>query len=123
MVQAVNNGAGSQEQQGLEKRVGHQVKDAGGERPHTQGEKHVADLTDGGVGQDTFDIVLCQGGKSRQQQRGHADPGHCLQGGRSQQEQLIITGDQVHTRGDHGGGVDQGTHWRGAGHSIGQPGV
>ena len=56
----VNHAAGREEQQALEECVGHQVKDARGVGPDAQAEKHVAELRDGGVGEDFFDVGLHQ---------------------------------------------------------------
>ena len=43
--------------------------------------------------------------------------------GEALQEHAVEAGDQVDAGHDHGGGVDQGRHRRGAGHGVGQPGV
>ena len=56
----VNHAAGREEEQALEESVRHQVKDAGGVGPDSQAEKHVAELRDGGVGEDFLDVGLHQ---------------------------------------------------------------
>ena len=123
VVQAVNDGTGGEKQQGFEKGVGHQVEDPGTESANAHCQEHVADLADGGISQDAFDVVLRQSGKSSQQQGEHTYPGNHFQCRRSQQEQAVGAGDKINPGGDHGGRVDQGTDRGGAGHGIGQPGV
>src|SRR5207249_1387536 len=52
----VNHATSRKEEQRLEERVGHQMKDARGKCAHAAREKHVAQLTDSGVRQNFFDI-------------------------------------------------------------------
>ena len=57
----VNHAAGREEQQALEERVGHQMEDARAIGSHAAGKEHVAELGDGGVGENFFDIGLQRG--------------------------------------------------------------
>ena len=67
VMQAVNDGARRQEQQCLEKCVGYQVENARGKGADTQGQEHIANLADGGVGQYALDVILCQRCEGSQQ--------------------------------------------------------
>ncbi len=54
----VDDGAGGEEEERLEEGVGEEMEDPGGVRTDAAGEEHVAELRDGGVGEDTLDVVL-----------------------------------------------------------------
>ena len=54
----MDDGAGGQEEQRLEEGVGEEVEDAGGVGSDSAGQEHVAELRDGGVGEDALDVVL-----------------------------------------------------------------
>jgi hypothetical protein len=125
VVVAVHHRAGPEEQLGLEEGVGDQVEDAGdvADRAEPHGDEHVAELADRRVRQDPFDVVL-GGGDHRREQRGQrADHHHHGLGAAGGLEQRVGAGDQEHAGGDHGGGVDQGGHRRGADHGVRQPHV
>src|SRR5205814_4300217 len=67
----VDHAARPKEQQRFEESMSHQVKDSGGEGAHTQGEEHVSELADGGVGENLLNVVLherhggCKNGGNR----------------------------------------------------------
>src|SRR5260370_601889 len=76
----VNHASCAEEQERLEEGMGHQVKNSGGEGADAEGKKHVAELADGRIGQNFFDVVLYQrhgGGKNR---GNRADYGYDVQG-------------------------------------------
>ena len=52
--------AGRQEEQGLKKRMRHQMEDRGGIGADAAGQKHIAQLADGGIGQHPLNIGLNQ---------------------------------------------------------------
>ncbi len=120
-MKGLNNAAGAQKQQGFEKSMGYQVKQASRHIPGANGQEHVAHLTDGGISQDAFDILLNQGGKSPEQygddadtgNDGHQEPASLNNGKKPHQE--------IDTGRNHGGGVNKGGYRRGAGHGIREP--
>src|SRR5580692_683544 len=59
-AKAVDDGASSQEEQCLEEGMRHEVEDCRGISGDTAAQKHVAELRDGGVGEDAPDVVLDQ---------------------------------------------------------------
>ena len=119
----VNHAAGREEEQGLEKRVRHQVEDAGGESAYAAGQEHVPNLADGGIGQDTFDIGLHQANRGGVERRQAADNGHCRHGDRRVRVQDVRAGDHIHARGHHCRGVDQRADGRRPFHCVRQPDV
>ena len=60
---------GAQEEEGLEKGVGHEVKDGGGPRAHPQGQEHVADLAHGRIGEDALYVLLREGARPGDEER------------------------------------------------------
>src|SRR4051812_10162704 len=53
---SMDHRAGGEEQKRLEEGVRHQVEDAGGVRAYTGSQEHVAELRDGGIREDAFDV-------------------------------------------------------------------
>ena len=80
MLHAVNDAAGGHEEQRLEKSVGNQVKGGGHISADAQRGHHKAQLRDGRIGQNSFDVALRQG-HGRRQQRGKG-AGHSHKGQR-----------------------------------------
>ena len=126
MVAGVDDRAGAEEKQGFEPSVGEKVEHARLADKKANGHHHVAELGEGGVGEDLLDIVLL-GGHQRGGQRG--DPSNPCDGGSGETfERLGADGElhaeeHVNARRDHGGGVDQGGDGGGAFHRVGQPDV
>ena len=50
--------AGRKKEQALEKRMGHEMEDAGRIGPCADADKHVAELAHGRIGQDPLDVIL-----------------------------------------------------------------
>ena len=69
----VDHAARAEEQQRLEERVGHQVVDARRKRAAAHAHEHVAELRNGGIGEDLLDIVLRQADGGGEEGRGDAD--------------------------------------------------
>ena len=115
--------ARAHEQQRLEERVGHQVKQAGAVRGHRDAQDHVADLGDRRVGDHPLEVGDHERHGGGEDQRGRADDRAHVGGRRRELEQRVTASDQVHAGRDHRGRVDQGRHRGGALHGVGEPGV
>ena len=118
----VDHASPSQEEQGLEEGVRHQVEDGRRAAADAQGQHHVAQLADGGVGQHPLDVVLHQGDAWRQTGGDAADVGD-WSGPRGRRNSGVSPGHQVDAGRHHGRRVDQGGDRRGTGHGVGQPDV
>src|SRR5947207_11021825 len=57
----------AEEQASFKKRVGHQMKNRRGVAPDTDADEHVAELADGGIGENFFYVVLRQRDAGRNQ--------------------------------------------------------
>src|SRR5262249_42560396 len=57
---SMNHRTSGKEEQRLEERVGHQMENARCESAYAAGEKHVAELADGGVGENFLNVCLHQ---------------------------------------------------------------
>jgi len=127
---AVNDRARTQEEQGLEEGVGHQVKDSRSISTDAKSGNHVTELRDGGIGQDTLDVILGQGNGGREERCASANGSHDGHGGGQGQagfpaggNQREEAGRQINTRRDHCGGMDHCRDGGGAFHGIGKPDV
>jgi hypothetical protein len=119
----VDDRAGAEEQQTLERRVGEQVEEPGGVAADRQRAGHVGELADRREGEHLLDVV----GDQRHAGRAHHGDGReyadqVERRGR-RLEHRVEARDQVDAGGDHRGGVDQRGHRRRAGHRVGQPDV
>ena len=131
-MNGMNDRTCGKEQESLEKGVRHQVEspsiETGRMESHggivtIQPERHhhVAELTDRGVGEHAFDIVLHQGNRRRHERRNQTDDGYhqrCLS---RPDKNSHGARHQVDTRCHHGRGVDQRRYRRGALHRVRQP--
>src|SRR5215467_10404480 len=103
--------------------MGKEVEDACGVvGANPQANKHIAKLTDGGVGQDTLDVVLHQANAGSKEGGKSADICHnfkCLRASVLKDQEGAR--DEVDACRDHRGGVNQGANWRWAFHRIWQP--
>ena len=119
----MDDGAGGEEQKCLEEGVGYDVEDGGRVGADSAGQEHIAELRDGGVGEDALDIVLNQtdaGGEECGGGSDSGDPGERVGG---TIEQGVAARDHVDTGGDHRRGVDEGGNGGGAFHRVRQPDV
>ena len=123
VVHPVDHRSGPEEEEGLEEGVGDHVEDGGRVGPRSDGQEHVAELADGGVGEDLLDVVLGAGDGGREQGGEHAHPGDERGHVGGGAEHRVDPHHEEDAGGDHGGGMDQGRHRRGALHGVGQPHV
>ena len=123
---AVDDGACAEEEQGLEEGVGDEVEHADGWAADSETHHHVAELGDGGVGEDALDVPLGDGDGGAEEGGDGADPGDDLEGGGGATacgHQRVDAGNEEDAGGDHGGGVDERADGGGAFHGVGQPDV
>ena len=119
VVHGVNDCAGSEEKTGFEKCVRHEVEERGGVGSDTKTEHHVAELGNGRVGQNTFDIVLRNGYSGCHERGEGADKGYDVQRVWSQKDK--DTSNKVDTCGNHGGCMDKGGNGCRAFHGVRKP--
>jgi hypothetical protein len=119
----VHHATRAEEQQRLEEGMREQVEDgrAGGKHPHAQ--EHVAQLADGGIGQDALHVVLHQGDGRGKQRRTAPDDRDQQHDRVRRRENQPAAHHHVDTGGDHRRGVNQRRHRRRTFHRIGQPDV
>ncbi len=103
--------------------MGHQMEHRRRPGAGSEGQEHITDLTNSGVGEDALDIALGHRRKTGHQQGGQADEGHQHLHRRRQFEQNMGASNQIDTCGHHGGGMDQGADRGRADHRIRQPGL
>ena len=123
MVHRHDDRAGAEEEAGLEERVREDVEHPDAERPDPAGQEHVAELRDGGVGEDLLDVVLGEADRRGEDRGPGADPGDERQRVGGEDEDGRAAGDEVDPGRDHRGGVDEGRDRRRAGHRVGEPDV
>ncbi len=123
LMQQQYDASGPEEEQGFKESMDHEVKNGGRPGTHAERQKHVSDLTDGGIGQHPLQVVLGKSAEPRYQQGGCSYHGNGCLHKRSQDKQCVRTGNQVNTGSYHGGGVDKCAHGRRARHGIRKPGL
>lgn len=119
----MDDDARGEEEDRFERTVRDQVEDRCAPVADCQGARHVAELADGRVGEDAFDVVLGEGGEPGPDHRDgghHGEDDERRAGGREDGQQ---TGHEVDADGDHRRGVDERGDGGGAYHRVGQPGV
>ena len=127
---AVDDRACAQEQQRFEKRVGDEMEHADGGAADSEADHHVAELRNGGVGEDALDVVLSDGDERAEEGGDGADPGddlECDSGGERASDlcahKWVDSRDEEDASGDHGGRVDESADGGRAFHRVGQPDV
>ena len=123
VVHAHDDRTSAQEQQGLEKRVRHQMEHRHrvGRRPQRHG--HIAELRQRGIRHHALDVVLDDAQKAHEQGGNRANDQNEVQRRIRQLKQGRHACHHKNTGSDHGGGVNQGGNRRRAFHGIWQPDV
>src|SRR3984957_18337305 len=89
LVEGVDDGTGGEEEDRLEESVGAEVKHGGVGAAATDGHDHVAELREGGIGEDALDVVLLdgdEGGKNGGEAADEGDDKHAR--GREEQQRV-----------------------------------
>ena len=118
VMHRVDDRPAAEKQQGLEERMGHEMKRTGRERADSGGEKHVSKLRHRRVRQHLLDVGLDQtngGSRERRHPAYHGDNSHH---GGCMREEHRIAADHVDTGGHHRGRVNQRRHRGRALHRI-----
>ena len=112
-----------QEQEPLEKGVGHEMKNARPIGADTYSQEHETQLAYGGVGEDFLNVVLGKTYRGGKKCRQHADNSNNHHGVRRHIVQKIKPGYHIYPCGDHRCRVNERAYRRRAFHGIGQPHV
>jgi len=120
-AKAGNHDACSEKEEGFEKGMGHKMEDRCRPCADTEGQEHVADLADCGVGEDPFDVRLRERASRGKKQGGGTDDSYEPLDERGQLEDDVHPGDEINPGRYHGRRVNEGGDRRGAGHGIGEP--
>ena len=126
MVAGEDDGTGAQEEQSLEPCVGEEVEHGCLPGQKSQGHDHIAELGEGGVGQDAFDVILLGGHEGGDDGRNGSDAGNDIagQGGEGLNADGVLDAHHhVNAGGYHGGRMDQGGDGGGAFHGVRKPDV
>src|SRR6266478_5524330 len=100
----------TEEKLGLEECMHHDMEDRSHEGSNSAGEKHVAELRDGRVGEDFLDVVLRDANRGREQGScGADDQQNCYRGNASGKDR--VPGKRIGRR-------DRGDSFQGAGYTI-----
>ena len=121
MVHGDDDRTGSQEQQGLEEGMSHQVKDCRAIGRRAQCDGHITELRQSGISHDTLDVVADDAQKTHEQRRGRTDDQNGRQRRLGQLEQRRHARHHKDAGCDHGGSMDESRDGRRAFHGIGQP--
>ena len=119
----VNDAASREEEKGFEEGVSHQMEDTRTECADAAAEEHIAELRDGGVSENFFDVGLHEADGGGEESCGAADDGDDDHGCFRVREENVRAGDDVDACGDHRGGVNQCADGRGAFHGVREPDV
>ena len=124
-IAAVDDGACAEEEQCLEEGMRDEMEHAHGNAADAEAHHHVAELRDGGVGEDALDIELRDGDKRAEESGESSDPGDDLQrdGGCEYIGDLcaherVDTRDEEDSGSNHGGRVDESADGSGAFHRV-----
>src|SRR6516162_3119463 len=121
--ECVNHAAGTEEEQSLEEGVRHEMKNACCKGADSKGEKHVAELADGGIGEDLLDVGLSKSHSGGEDSGEGSDDGDDVHRNGSKLIDGVHASDHVNTGGDHRGGVDKRADRRWTFNRIGEPDV
>src|SRR5438445_5287906 len=116
----VNDRARSEEEQRLEESMRHEVKNACTESADAASQKHIAQLADSRIGENLFDVGLNESDGGREESRRAADYCNDDERGFRMLEENVRARDNVDSRGDYRGCVDQGADRGRALHRVGK---
>ena len=114
---------GSQEEQGLEKGMRHQMENGHGICRSAQRHRHVPELAKRGIGHHAFDVVLNDSQKPHEEGSDGTNRQNEIERRVRQLKKWRHPRHHENARGHHGGGVNQCRYRRRALHRVRQPGV
>ncbi len=123
MGHGVDDGSGTKEEECFEECVGGDMEKPDPIGTDSASDEHVAELGDGGISEDFFDIGLSEGDKSPEEGGDRAedcDNGSC---GGGKCEEFAHPVEEENPGGDHCGSVDQSRDGGWASHRIGEPDI
>ena len=122
-MHAVNHRTRTEEEQSFEEGVRDHVKDRGDERAHATGQKHVAELRNGRIGQHFLDVVLRESDGRGKDSRCSTDDGDDEHRRRRMRVNGRTANDHVDAGSDHRCRMNQSGNRRRTSHRVRQPHV
>ena len=118
-AERVDHATGGEEEEGFEEGVRHEMEDGGGVGANSAGHEHIAELGNGGIGEDALDVVLDYADCGGEQSGCCTDNRYDHEGRGGAVEEDVATGDHVDAGGNHRGCVDESGDGGGALHRVG----
>ena len=122
-VDSMNDASRSKEETCFKECMGYEMEDCGGVSTDSASKKHITNLADCGIGQNTFDIVLGHAYGRRHDRSESTNSSHDHHRHGRKIEKRTATNNHVNACCYHGRGMNQGTYRCGTFHSVRKPGI